>query len=609
MARGRVRRTPLFARGPASTSAGGTPFADDDDDVGGGQVFRKSLLWATALSATLILGAAGVAVRAAQVQAEAWHWLVHTREVLEEIERASARLRSHQVSRDVGLLEVLRENVERLATLTSDNASQAEEVEALRSAVLRLADEGGLAATPKPVASWSAVESRLDRMRGEEMRLLSLRRTVVREAHDRALISTSALAVASIALLLMLSWAAARDAKIIRAGQRQLQSERAKLALALRSGGMGFWEWDMASNKSRWDEQEFDLLGIPPSPDGVVVTDRFLERIHPEDKPGVLRIMEHARATSSEFHGTFRVEHPSRGIRWLAGRGSVMREGNTAPRMIGLNWDVTEMKQREIELAALTSDLELRVAERTRALEDANGDLDAFANTIAHDLRAPLRNIHGYSSALIEDEHDRLSEQGKRYAARLGAVALKLNDLIEDLLVYSRLARSELSEEAVNLDDVLDWVLQEMGSDLKRRNARILRPDRLPTVRGHKASLIRVFSNLLANAVKFVELERSPEVSITWVQADSRVRVIVTDNGIGIAQGERERIFEIFTRLHAADRFSGTGIGLAIVQRAVERMGGRVHVEAPSGGGSRFVIELRSAGESTHNLASHSADD
>ncbi len=241
-------------------------------------------------------------------------------------------------------------------------------------------------------------------------------------------------------------------------------------------------------------------------------------------------------------------------------------------------------------LRLYATDLEQKVRERTTDLHAANSRLEAFAFSVAHDLRAPLRGMHGLAQALLEDYRDRLDATGRDYAQRIVDEATSMDVLINDLLAYGRLSGVELAISAVDLRDVLDASLYAVRDDVQRSGAHVDIEPGLPTVQGNRSVLIQVFSNLLSNAVKFGG--REPRVRVWSDMRAPMAQVWVEDRGIGIAPEHHERIFGVFERLHGAETYPGTGIGLAIVKKGIERLGGRVGVESQVGHGSRFWIEL-----------------
>ncbi|HEX2091699.1 MAG TPA: ATP-binding protein [Longimicrobiaceae bacterium] len=250
-----------------------------------------------------------------------------------------------------------------------------------------------------------------------------------------------------------------------------------------------------------------------------------------------------------------------------------------------------EKRLRE-ELDGQATRLEELVVERTRALEDANMELEAFAYSVAHDLRAPVRAMQGFSEILLEEYGAELDETGRDYLQRIAGAADQMEGLIRDLLAFSRLGREEIRLSPVPLDLVWARTREELASEIREQRAEVAVESPLPMVRGHETTLIQVMKNLVGNAIKFVAPGARPQVRIRAEEREGRARVWVEDNGIGIAPEHRERIFRIFERLHGIEQYPGTGIGLALVRKGVERLGGRVGVESVPGQGSRFWFEL-----------------
>jgi signal transduction histidine kinase len=243
-------------------------------------------------------------------------------------------------------------------------------------------------------------------------------------------------------------------------------------------------------------------------------------------------------------------------------------------------------------LAQEAAKLEERVQARTAELADANATLQGYAHTIAHDLRAPLRNLQGFANALMEDEAERLSPEGVDYVRRLSANALRLDRMVVDLLAYSRLGQQRLPVRRTELVPLLRQVVDDLGPEIERSGATLDIEPSMPAVVAHPGTLAQALTNLLGNALKFVAPGEVPRVRVRTRKVGAQVAIDVSDEGIGIAPEHQERIFSVFERLHGPERYPGTGIGLAIVRKAVERMNGSVRVRSAEGAGTTFTIEL-----------------
>jgi signal transduction histidine kinase len=248
-----------------------------------------------------------------------------------------------------------------------------------------------------------------------------------------------------------------------------------------------------------------------------------------------------------------------------------------------------ELEERQAQ------ELAIRVAERPAELEKSRAELEAFSYSVSHDLRAPLRAVEGFSQALLEDYGETLDESGRDYAERLVLAAHNMDALIRDLLAYSQLSRTEMTLVPVDLGQVVAEAQRAMAAEIAEKKARVVVEPNLPSVIAHPTTLVQVVLNLLRNAVKFVAPGEVPRVQVYASPQAGQVRLYVRDNGIGIDPRHQERVFLPFERLHGADRYPGTGIGLSIVRRGVERMEGKVGLRSAVGEGSRFWIELPSA--------------
>lgn len=250
------------------------------------------------------------------------------------------------------------------------------------------------------------------------------------------------------------------------------------------------------------------------------------------------------------------------------------------------------LRESEERHRQLANHLERRVTERTRHLEQSVQTWESFCYSMAHDLRAPLRTISGFAHALRDDYGPQLDATAQDYAQRMVAAAQRLDEFIQDLLDFGRLAHVELPLRAVDLNLLVDHVLAELAEDVSTTRAEIQLHRPFPIVWANPAALGQVLTNLITNALKFVSPGTRPKIDIHSESAGSLVRLWVRDYGIGISAEYQERVFELFERLHPQSAYPGTGVGLAIVRKAMERMGGTVGLQSRPGEGTAFWIEL-----------------
>ncbi len=255
--------------------------------------------------------------------------------------------------------------------------------------------------------------------------------------------------------------------------------------------------------------------------------------------------------------------------------------------------DATETRQSQHALKIHSEELEKRVTERTSALRETVSELEAFSYTVSHDLRSPLRAMQGFAEAVIEDYGGKLDEQGRNYLLRIKNAAERLDRLIQDLLSYTRISRQSAPLAPLDADKFLRELVQHYPN-LHAHAAEIGIEGKLPVVIANPASLTQVFSNLLGNATKFVAPGITPKIRVWSENVDARVRFWIADNGIGIPPEDHDRIFQMFVQLNESALYGGTGVGLAIVRKAVESMHGSVGL-ASSEQGSKFWFELAKA--------------
>ena len=250
--------------------------------------------------------------------------------------------------------------------------------------------------------------------------------------------------------------------------------------------------------------------------------------------------------------------------------------------------DATETRRGQRALKVQAEELERKVLERTLTLQRTINDLEAFSYTVSHDLRSPLRAMLGYASALLEDYAELLPPEARDYLGRIARAAERLDHLIQDLLTFSRLTTDSTNISPVDLNRLMGEILQQYP-EFHADKADITVEGSLPAVLGHESALTQVFANLLGNAIKFVPTDRKPRIRIRADASEHVVRLWFEDNGIGIARENYTRIFKIFEQINEPGSYQGTGIGLALVKKSVEKMQGTAGVESEEGKGSRVL--------------------
>jgi PAS domain S-box-containing protein len=269
----------------------------------------------------------------------------------------------------------------------------------------------------------------------------------------------------------------------------------------------------------------------------------------------------------------------------------VTDNGGNPVRVLTTDTDITARVRAEELMRSEAKRLDALVQQRTARLQETVGELEAFSYSVSHDMRAPLRAMQGYAQALLEDHCDRLDDEAKQYLDRICRAANRLDVLVQDVLAYSRVSKDEITLHPVDLERLIDDIVAT-HPEFQEPASRIVVEKPLHQVLGHEAYLTQCVTNLLGNAVKFMPEGKVPEVRVRTESFDGKVRIWFEDNGIGIDPAHHERIFQIFGQVYPERKYGGTGIGLAIVRKAAQRMNGEVGLLSAIDKGSRFWLIL-----------------
>lgn len=380
--------------------------------------------------------------------------------------------------------------------------------------------------------------------------------------------------------------------KRLETAKQDLQQSVMRYELVMDGASAGIWDWDVVGKRIHYSSRWKAMRGYD---DVEIDSDEaeWFAGIHPEDEPRVLAaIRAHLAGTTPLFEEKYRVRCKDGSWIHLLDRGKAVRDAHgQAIRMAGSGIDITQLKRDEIELQMLNERLAVsngKLENSNEALEQSNVDLQQFAYVASHDLKTPLRSIAGYAQFLQQDYEGQIDPQADNYISRIVEGANRMQQLINDLLSYCRVESRNAPLEPVCLNHVFDDVLELLHTDIDDANAIVTR-DSLPEMVGDQGQISQLLQNLIGNGIKY-RGEQPLRVHVSFEQQGAQSIISIKDNGIGIPTQYREKIFEIFRRLHTQKAYAGTGIGLAVCRRIVHRHGGQIWVESVDGKGSTFYF-------------------
>jgi PAS domain S-box-containing protein len=381
-----------------------------------------------------------------------------------------------------------------------------------------------------------------------------------------------------------------RDITERRQSAEALKVSEERLKTAVEAAKLGVWDLDLITDqafRSPRHDQIFGFESLQPNW-GVEIA---MTHIVPEDHERFRASLAEAFQTS-DFLLECRIHRASdRSLRWISAQGRVYRDLAGKPvRMMGVVADITDRKQREQEFERHRKEL----AKSNSDLAAANNELESFSYSVSHDLRAPLRTIDGFSHALLEDCADRLDDTGKTHLNRIRAATQRMGMLIDDLLNLSRLSRTEMHVQSVDISAMAFSVADEIQKSQPERQIELRIEDGLKTT-ADPGLLRAVLENLLSNAWKFTSKRASAHIEFGVTRENGTPAYFVRDDGAGFDPAYSDRLFGAFQRLHSMSEFAGTGVGLATVQRIVHRHGGRIWAESAVDRGATFYFTLSRA--------------
>jgi PAS domain S-box-containing protein len=401
----------------------------------------------------------------------------------------------------------------------------------------------------------------------------------------------------------------AERTKALHAANAQLQrelAERKQVEAALRQSEtllnttqrlakIGGWDWDVEQQVSFWTEETYRIHGFEPqvfAPGSADYINRSLTCYDPADRPVISAAFEHCVEQGEGYDLEFPFTSADGCRKWIRTSATAVREEGRIVKIVGNIMDITERKAAEEALHRLNTELDRRVLERTAELNAANKEMHAFTYTVSHDLRAPLRHIDGFLELLRKKAGTALDEQSWHYMETISEAAQKMGLLIDDLLSFSRMGHHAMTFQPVDFGSLVRDVIHELEPDFAGRDIE-WRISNLPAVGGDPSLLRMVLNNLIANALKFTRPRQKARIEIGSIPDETSETVIfVRDNGVGFDMDYVDKLFGVFQRLHRAEEFEGTGIGLANARRIIARHGGRTWAEGSVGQGAAFYFSL-----------------
>ncbi|WP_052288332.1 PAS domain-containing protein [Leptolyngbya iicbica] len=386
-----------------------------------------------------------------------------------------------------------------------------------------------------------------------------------------------------------LIYAAARDITEHRQLEMKLRRREAHLKTAQRIAKLGSWEFEVATGRIIWSDEVFEIFGRDPAL-GPPSYAELLTIYHPDDQAYHDRVVQEAIKTQQPYDLDLRAFHPDGRLMYLQARGEpIFNAAGELVQLVGVLLDITERKQTEAQLRQTSAQLAA-----------SNDELEAFAYSVSHDLRAPLRAIEGFSQALLEDYGDQFDQLGQRYFDRIRHNVARMNDLINALLALSRVSRSAMTCTWVNLSDLVTAEITELQTINPDRQVTLIVPPQV-VAWGDRTLLGVVISNLVQNSWKFTQHHPTAQIELGQCDRGEQPTYFIRDDGAGFDMAHADMLFGVFQRLHNMTEFPGTGVGLATAKRIIQRHGGKMWGTGAVEAGATIYFSLPMASDNATN--------
>lgn len=375
--------------------------------------------------------------------------------------------------------------------------------------------------------------------------------------------------------------------------EKALKQSEERLNQAQRIANIGDFTWNVNTGEVTWSESMYNILGYDKN-DIIDFAKVNLEIHHPEDLELVTDWLNECVYSGNNIltPKEYRLFRKDKTMIYVRTMGVIDRKPEHPIIVFATVQDITERKLAELEIKKLNRELEQRVIERTKQLEKINKELKTFTYSVSHDLKAPLRGIDGYSRLLQETYSERLNEEAQLFIRNIREATIQMDQLIEDLLEYSRLERSSLCKVDIPVKSFILNLLKLFQTEIEQKDISFYLDFDEHIIHTDQNSLALALRNVIENSIKYTGRVKSPEIHIGLIEEKTTATLFIQDNGIGFNMEYHNKIFDIFHRLHRIEDYPGTGIGLALVAKAMDRIGGKVRAESEPGKGATFFLEI-----------------